>query len=67
MFTLKFVCSGVCLYRYAMTISAPASRLISSTMRTSAVLSSRTSVSGASFRSRTRSPIFATRLALFTV
>ena len=67
MLTLKLVCSCVFLKTYAITSSGSESRLISRTMRTSLVDSSRTSTRCASFRSRTISPSLATSEDLLTV
>ena len=65
--TLKLICRLVCLNRYAITASGEASGLISTTMRTMSVDSSRTSVACGRRRLMMCSAISSTMRALFAV
>ena len=65
--TMKLVCSGVCLKRYAITIFSSASFFNSSAMRTSSVDRSLTSTSGGSLRLSATSAIRSTSVDLLTV
>ena len=65
--TMKLVCSGVCLKRYAITIFSSASFFSSSAMRTSSVDRSLTSTSGGSLRLSATSAMRSTSVDLLTV
>ena len=65
--TMKLVCSGVCLNRYAITIFSSASFFSSSAIRTSSVETSLTSTSGGSLRLSATSAIRSTSVDLLTV